>query len=190
MRKSILLLALLLTATSGFSATCAELQKMKAVAYGFSPAKLSAEERKLKSKFLDEFWRAVENSRPDGATCLQSMLVAESQDKFFLYDGASLLYGLDESADSARVVVRALSATDLQDIDPVEFVNFTIRLAREGHDVLPLARKFLYEATGEVNVPQHALRLDHESVSMLLFGLMPPEQTEQVLVEALQDKRG
>src|SRR6266568_1708191 len=92
---------------------CAAIDAAKTKTYGFRPSKLTTKERQQKSVQMDSFWRLVGEDKSAGSQCLQALLSAEKQDGFFLFDGASLLYSLDQSELSSKVVSASVERADM-----------------------------------------------------------------------------
>ncbi len=114
-RLHICAVALLLSNLPAITQTyCAPIQSAKEKTYGFNPTKLDQNARTAKSAQMDAFWTLVKSYETDGVTCLRNLLVAEQSDGFFLFDGASLLYSIDKSDASVRVVVSSIERADLE----------------------------------------------------------------------------
>src|SRR5260370_17265665 len=96
---------LLISAFAHSQSYCAPIKSAKEKTYGFNPTKLDHQARTAKSAQMDAFWTLVKSYEGDGVTCLRGLLTSEKDDGFFLFDGASLLYSLDKSDASTRVVV-------------------------------------------------------------------------------------
>src|ERR1700723_268618 len=172
-RKVGLVLTLLLSAVCSIAqaASCADFTSAKSRTYGFRPSQVTAAERNTKSQQMDVFWNLVKGMGPDGITCLRTLLASEQTDKFFLFDGASLLASLDHSAGSNQTILKALAATDLQDVQPDAFINLALRLAKQNVDISPAADNYLHAPKGTAYLARHGgYKLDRLQGAILLYG--------------------
>ncbi len=167
---------------------CAAINAAKAKTYGFVPGKLTPKERQAKSVQMDSFWRLAGTDKPTGVQCLRALLNGEKRDGFFLFDGASLLYSLDQSPESAKVVVASLERADMAEVEPSGYLRLLLGLSNAGVDIGPLAARYLQYPTVKTFIPQHAMDLDRDMGGILLYGSMAPEQEDSYLIAALADK--
>ncbi len=167
---------------------CAALDAAKAQTYGFQPSRLTDKERPSKSLQMDTFWRLAGQDKQTGAECLLRLLTGEKQDGFFLFDGASLLYSLDQSEASTKVVVSSLEKADMAEIEPLGYLRLLLRMSNAGVDIGRLAGRYLQYPKVDTYVPQHAMQLDRDMGALLLYGSMAPEKEDSYLVAALSDK--
>jgi hypothetical protein len=137
---------------------------------------------------MDSFWRLAGEDKPAGAECLRSLLTAEKQDGFFLFDGASLLYTLDTTDASTRVVVASLQRADMAETEKAGYLRLLLRLSNAGVDIGPLAARYLQYPEVKTFIPQHSMDLDRDMGALLLYGSMPAEQEDSNLIAALGDK--
>lgn len=168
------------------SAACAKLQTEKTATYGFEPPQLSDQQRKDKSRQMDEFWNTARSMGTPGIACLQQMLASERSDAFFLFDASSLLLLLDSSPASLDAAAGALVHTDLNDVDTAAYVSFLLELSHKGMDIGPLAEKYMVYPSADTYLPEHAMKLTRADGALILYGSMKPELAERYL-EALAD---
>jgi hypothetical protein len=181
-----ILVSLLLVASAPAEGDqCSELQALKHQAYGFRPTKLTQQQQTERSQQIDRFWNIAQAERERGATCLRSMLKAESVDRFFLFDGASLLFHLDPSPASLEVVSDAVSRSDLGEINPAAYVELALELAQHGVDTGGLAEKYMQYPQVDSVVPEHALPLDRATGAIFLYGSMPDERADKYVTPLL-----
>jgi hypothetical protein len=167
---------------------CSAIQIAKQTTYGFRPTQLDEEGRKKKSAQMDEFWNLVKGQGNNGVTCLQDLLATEKGDGFFLFDGSSLLYTLDHSEASTRVILAALDRADLDEIDLGGYLQLLLQLSKSGIDIGPLAARYLERPNVTAIVPQHAMTVDRDIGALLLYGSMPPDRADRYLITALSDE--
>jgi hypothetical protein len=164
---------------------CAELQKLKTGAYGFRPSKLAEPQQAEKSKQMDRFWNLAQSQGERGVSCLRTMLKSEKDDAFFLFDGAALLFHLDQSPASVIAVLDALSRSDLGEINPAGYVALALELAQQGVDTGGLAEKYLKYPKVDSFVPEHSMPLDRLTGATFLYGSMPAERADKYLIPLL-----
>ena len=167
---------------------CAAIDAAEVKTYGFLPSKLTAKERQAKSLQMDAFWHLAEADKAAGAQCVRNLLQGEKQDGFFLFDGASLLYSLDQSSGSAKIVAASLERANMAEIEPSGYLRLLLRLSTDGVDIGPLAARYLQYPTVKTFIPQHAMDLDRDMGGLLLYGSMAPDQEDSYLIAALGDK--
>jgi hypothetical protein len=171
--------------TINFGAPCQGFQNAKKRIYGFRPAELTEAERTEKSREMDEFWKYTRQLGPSGIACLSEQLKSEKNDGFFLFDGASLLYGLDQSEASTAIVVDAVKRSDFSDIDPPGYIRLVLALSHHGAEVGPLGVKYLTYPKVDADVPQHAMKLGRLEGGVMLFGSMPETTSDPALIPML-----
>jgi hypothetical protein len=180
-------LAFFLSAISAIAQTyCAPIQSAKEKTYGFNPTKLDKEARTAKSAQMDAFWTLVKSYEADGVTCLRNLLQAEKNDGFFLFDGASLLYSMDKSDASIRVIVSSLERADLDEVDTRGYLQMLLNLSHAGVDIGPLANRYLRRQDVNAVVPEHAMELNRDMGALFIYGSLPPENADRYLIDALQ----
>ena len=136
------LVVLALTAPGWSQAeVCADLHAAKKTTYGFRASELTEEQRQHKSNEMDSFWDLVKEKGGAGITCLKDMLLAETEDGFFVFDGSSLLLALDPSQESVATASQALRYASLAEEDAAGYLKLVLQLSRRGADIGPLAEK-------------------------------------------------
>jgi hypothetical protein len=170
------------------AASCADVTAAKSRTYGFRPSQVTAAERNTKSQQMDVFWNLVKGMGPDGISCLRTLVETEPTDKFFLFDGASLLASLDHSGGSNQAILKALARTSLQDVQPDGFINLALRLARQNVDISPAADNYLHAPKVTTYLARHGgYKLDRLQGAILLYGSMPPALVDKSLAQEVQD---
>jgi len=189
-RYAVILTAILLLALSAGAQEqrCAALLALKKQTYGFRPTKLTQQQQTLKEQQIDRFWQLADSQGGRAVTCLQRMLKAESSDSFFLFDGASLLLHLDDSAATLRVVSDAAQRADLGEINAAGFVELVLELAQHGVDTSELADKYMNYPKVEGYMAEHSLPVDRATGVIFLYGSMPADRADKLLVPLLDSK--
>jgi len=188
--SALILMYLLLFPIAGVAQRpgCAELQALKKETYGFRPSKLTPSQQSAKEKQIDRFRKVVDGQGKRGIACLQQMLKAEASDSFFLFDGARLLFHLDDSQPSLVIVSEAAARSDLGEIDAASYVELALELAQHGVDTRALAEKYMQYPDVDSYIAEHSLPLDRASGATFLYGSMTPERADEALVLLLSEK--
>jgi hypothetical protein len=189
--RSVLILLFLASLTAFGSAQdqrCAELRAAKKEIYGFHPARLTEQQQRLKERQIDRFWGLAESQGQRGITCLRKMLRSETNDSFFLFDGAGLLLHLDDSQPSLTVVSDAAERSDLGDLNPAGYVELALELAQHGIDTGALADKYMKYPKVDGYVAEHSLPVDRATGAIFLYGSMLPDLADKYLVPLLNSK--
>lgn len=168
--------------------SCTEINAAKARTYGFSPSRLTDKQRQAKTVEIDAFWLLAGHEKPASAECLRQLLGAEKRDGFFLFDGSSLLYSLDQSEASARVVMASLERADMEEIEPSGYLRLLLTMSNQGLDIGRLAERYLEYPKVDTYVPQHAMSLDRDMGALMLYGSMAPEKEDSYLISELASK--
>jgi hypothetical protein len=170
------------------AASCADITAAKSRAYGFRPSQVTAAERNTRSQQMDVFWSLVKGMGPDGIGCLRTLVETEQADKFFLFDGASLLASLDHSGGSNQAILRALALTNLQDVQPDAFISLALRLAKQDVDISSAADNYLHAPKVTTYLARHGgYKLDRLQGAILLYGSMPAALADKSLSQEVQD---
>ncbi|HKM81442.1 MAG TPA: hypothetical protein VJY15_10835 [Candidatus Acidoferrum sp.] len=165
---------------------CDLLRASKSKAYGFHPAQLNESQIDAKGKELEAFWKQVRAAGPDGAACLKVMLTAETTDHNFQFDAGEILYQMDPSLDSLKIVRDAIAQADFQETDPANYLSLALALSQAGVDIQPLAARLLRYPNATIHISEHALDLDADTAALFLYGSMPPAQATNALIAELQ----
>jgi hypothetical protein len=179
---------LLVAAAAAQQQGCAELQAFKKETYGFRPTKLTELQRIAKEKQIDRFRKLAEAQGDCGVRCLRGMLKSERTDSFFLFDGASLLLHLDDSQPSLTVVSEAAGRSDLGEINTAGYVDLVLELAQRGVDTGVLADKYMKYPKVDAYVAEDSLPVDHATGAIFLYGSMPADHADKLLVPLLGAK--
>jgi hypothetical protein len=166
--------------------TCDALRQAKAKVYGFSITKMSEAEIDAKGKEIEAFWKQVQAAGPEGANCLRGMLVAEKTDHNFRFDAASVLFQMDRTPETLKLVRDAVTQTDFQETDPANYISLALELGQDGVDIQPLAAKLLRNPNAVIHIPEHSLDLDADTAALFLYGSMPTSDASKALIGELR----
>ena len=165
---------------------CDTLRASKSKVYGFHPAQLNESQIDAKAKELDTFWKQVQAAGPEGAACLKVMLAAETTDHNFQFDAGQVLYQMDSSPDSLKIVRDAIAQADFQETDPANYLSLALALSQAGVDIQPLAARLLRYPNAVIHISEPALDLDADTAALFLYGSMPSAQATSALIAELQ----
>ncbi len=165
---------------------CDSLRDAKSKVYGFHPAQLDEAQIDAKGKELDSFWKQLQSAGPEGASCLKLMLAAESTDHNFQFDAGQVLYQMDPSPDSLKVVRDAIAQADFQESDPANYLSLALALSQDGVDIQPLAARLLRYPNATIHISEYSLDLDADTAALFLYGGMPASQAASALTAELQ----
>ncbi len=166
--------------------TCDTLRASKSKVYGFHPAQLNESQIDAKGKELAAFWKQVQDAGPEGAACLKVMLAAETTDHNFQFDAGEVLYQMDPSPDSLKIVRDAIAQADFQETDPANYLSLALALSQAGVDIQPLAARLLRYPNAAMHISEQALDLDADTAALFLYGSMPSTQATNALIAELQ----
>lgn len=171
---------------SNNASTCDALRASKSKVYGFHPAQLNESQIEAKGKELDAFWKQVQAAGPDGSACLKVMLAAETTDHNFQFDAGQVLYEMDPSPDSLKIVRDAIAQADFQETDAANYLSLALALSQSGVDIQPLAARLLRYPNAVIHISDHALDLDADTAALFLYGSMPAAEATNALIAELQ----
>jgi hypothetical protein len=166
--------------------TCDTLRAAKSKVYGFRPAQLNESQIDAKGKEIDAFWKQVKSAGSDGASCVHSMLQAETTDHFFQFDVVSFLYQADHSPETLLLVRDSIAQADFQETDAANYLSLAVALAPQGADIGPLAARLLRYPNAVIRVPEQGLELDADTAALFLYGSMKPAAATNALMPELQ----
>jgi len=142
--------------------------------YNFQPHTLSDAQIAQKSGLLDQFW-AKAKSRPDVyAAGLRKELADFSNPPFFLYDGSRLLMSLSNDPADRKIILSAISHSDLQDLQLRDYFLLVHSMAAQGEDTTAAAFHILEQPKFQVFIPQHSLTIAQDYC--LIYMLLPTNQ--------------
>jgi len=147
-----------------------EIQKV----YNFSPHSLTKEQINEKSAVLDQFWAKAKARKAVYVPALRKKLSDFSNPPFFLYDGGNLLLSLSDDRVDRRLVLAAVSHSDLKDVQPRDYFLLVHKMAAEGENTTEAALHILKDPTFTVFIVQHSLTLAQDYC--LIYMLLPIDQ--------------
>jgi hypothetical protein len=139
--------------------------------YCFKPHELTREQQEARGKDLDALWEATAKDPARYLPAIRAELAGDRQVPFFYFDGGRLLLKLSSAPSDRALALAALARVDLQDIEPLDFVEAVNRFARDGLDTTAAAFTILADPKFVAIVPAHATEL-HQS-DALRFMLLP-----------------
>jgi len=154
------------------SSECVDFQKLVDQTYNFSPRKLSEAQQTAKSAEMDLVWEKVKADQ-SLLTCLIASLRNPNANKFFLFDGSTLLYGIDQSESTKQLVLQSYAKTDLGDIALQNWIAYPLRFGLEGLDTSATGDAWLRAENPFYYLPQHGtLKIDKRIGALAIYGSM------------------
>jgi hypothetical protein len=142
--------------------------------YNFSPHSLTKEQISEKSAVLDQFWAKAKAEKAVYVPALRKELSDFSNPPFFLYDGSNLLLSLSDDRADRRLILAAVSHSDLKDVQPLDYFLLVHKMAAEGENTTEAAFHILKDPTFTVFIVQHSLTLAQDYC--LIYMLLPVDQ--------------
>jgi hypothetical protein len=142
--------------------------------YDFQPHALSSAQIAQKSAALDQFWSKAKTQSAIYIPGLRKELSDFSNPPFFLYDGSKLLLSLSPAPSDRKLVLAAISHSDLRDVQFRDYFMLVHSMADEGEDTTTASFHILEEPKFQVFIPQHALTLGQDTC--LIYMLLPTNQ--------------
>lgn len=163
---------------------CAELQKLIDKTYDFKPSKLTSEERTVKSGAMDVIWEIVKADQKRLVPCLKKALDKPDANNFFIFDGSNLLFSLDKSDETKKLLIRSYAAVDLEDVNQRYWMPSMARLGFEGFDTSAAAENWLKAADPGYYLPHHGLRPVNKQIgALIIYGSMDEELATPALAK-------
>jgi len=128
----------------------------------------------------------VRGAGQEGVTCLRGLLAEEKTDHVFQFDAAQMLFPVDKSPETLKLIRDALAQADFQESDPANYLELGLELSHAGVDVAPLAAKLLLFPNATIHISEHSLDLDSDSAALILYGSLEPALASNALIELLK----
>jgi hypothetical protein len=142
--------------------------------YNFQPHALTHDQIQQKSTLLDQFWSKA-SSRPDVyVPALRQELANFNNPPFFLFDGSKLLLSLSKDPADRKIVLAAISHSDLRDLQLLDYFLLVQYMAAQGENTTAAAFHILEYPKFQVFIPQHVLTLAQNY--SLIYMLIPTQQ--------------
>jgi hypothetical protein len=142
--------------------------------YNFQPHTLSAAQITQKSALLDQFWNKAKSQHGDYTAGLRRELADFSNPPFFFFDGSKLLMSLSSDPADRKIILSAITHTDLRDVQFRDYFLLIHSMAAQGEDTTGAAFHILVQPKFQVFIPQHSLTLAQDYC--LLYMLFPTDQ--------------
>ncbi len=167
---------------------CEEFQLLVDTTYTFKPSKLTPDERTSKSNAMDVVWEKVKADRKL-IPCLRSRLGQPNANNFFLFDGSNLLFSLDKSDESKKILIASYARTDLVDVDVRTWIAYLLMFGLEGFDTSSAAETWLKANDPFYYLPQHGtVRVDKRIGALAIYGSMEERFATPALAEIANQK--
>ncbi len=187
-----LLLLLLLSGSKVFSQEdkCVELQKLIDKTYNFKPSKLTYEQQTAKSAEMDVVWNKVKADKEELVPCLMRAMNKSDANNFFVFDASNLLFDIDKSDDTKRILVQSYSKVDLEDVNLAYWTRVIGALGFEGFDTTNAGENWLKSSVDGYYLPQHGTRKVTKFIgSLAIYGSMDEKFATPALVKLASDEK-
>lgn len=163
---------------------CVEFQKLIDKTYEFKPSKLNTAQKTAKSTEMDIVWEKVKADQKRFLPCLISALQSSTANSFFRFDGSTLLFSLDSSESSKRLLIESYAKSELEDIDPRNWIAYILRFGFEGLDTTAAGDTWLRAKDPRFYLPQHGtLPVDKSVGALAIYGSMDEKFAAPALLE-------
>lgn len=142
--------------------------------YDFQPHTLNDAQIAEKSAALDQFWSKAKSQSAIYVPGLRKELSDLSNPPFFFYDGSKLLLSLSPAPTDHKIVLAAISHSDLRDVQFLDYFILVHNMANQGEDTTAASFHILEQPKFQVFIPQHVLTLGQDYC--LIYMLIPTNQ--------------
>ena len=170
-------------------AECVEFQKFVDATYNFKPSKLTAEQQTAKSAEMDAIWNKVKADQKKLVPCLIAALESPNANNFFRFDGSTLLFSLDQSEPTKKLVIRSYAQTDLEDVMLQYWIRPLLRFGLEGLDTSDAGHAWLAAKDPGYYLPQHGtLKVNRTVGALAIYGSMDEKFATPALLRVASSK--
>lgn len=187
MKKTFIIIFLLISSISISQTTCDSLILLKKKVYGFKPSELTDTLKSLKNIDLNLFWRTAKNNPKEASPCLKTLIENETADSYFCFDASSLLIRLDSTDTYLPTIIKGLKKCELNDLQLSPYLEICFYLNYKKQDVTELATKLISVPDAKVFLSNHFITLSAIDASIFLFNNIPIENAENCLVSAIEN---
>ena len=150
---------------------CVDLQQLIDKTYNFKPSKLSDEQQTAKSAEMDIVWKQVNADQKRLLPCLTSALQSKSANSFFRFDGSTLLFSLDKSEASKKLLIESYSKSEIEDVDPRTWIAYILKFGVDGLDTSAAGDTWLRAEDPRYYLPQHGtIPVDKSVGALAIYG--------------------
>lgn len=164
-------------------AGCEEFQKLVDETYDFKPSKLTPVQRTATSAEMDIVWEKVKADKKL-QPCLVAALESPKANSFFRFDGSTLLYSLDKSDATKKLLIKSYARTDLEDVMDENWIAYLLQLGFDGYDTSEAGGTWLLAKDPGYYLPQHGtLKVDKYVGALAIFGSMDEKYATPALAQ-------
>lgn len=169
---------------------CADLQKLIDKTYDFKPSKLTENERTAKSAEMDFVWNKVKVDKERLLPCLKKAIDQSYANNFFIFDASNLLFSLDKSDESKKILAKSYAKVDLNDLNLAYWMPYIAILGYEDFDTTAAGENWLNTSNPEYYLPQHGTRkVTKEIGALIIYGSMKEEFAAPALAKIASDEK-
>lgn len=149
---------------------CAETQRLVEKTYNFRVADLTEEQQRQKSEEDNAFSKFVRANPTITIPCLVTALKSPSANRYFLYSGSTLLYTMDRSEATKKLLISSLARTDLTEISFPFWLELILAHSLEGFDTSAAVENWLKDTRTSYQISRRGPVLDRKQVFFHLIG--------------------
>jgi len=157
--------------------------------FNFYPSELSRKEKQEKSIQLDSFAKFVLSNKSEYLPILRKELQNYKNNKFFLFDGASLLFRNTKDKNDLQICANAIAKSRLKDLQGSSYLFFTVDLGKNGIDTYGAIENILDYPKFTAFLPKHSTRLGQNFVVMYCCLQLDDDLYVDKLIERLQHEK-
>ncbi len=168
---------------------CAELQKLIDETYNFKPSKLTSDEKTVKSAEMDVVWNKVKSDKEKLLPCLKKAMDKPNANNFFIFNASNLIFSLDRSDESKKLLVKSYAKVDLADVNLAYWLPYIAVLGYEGFDTTAAGENWLKSSVEGYYLPQHGTRKVTKDIgSIVIYGSMDEDFATPALAKIASDE--
>lgn len=167
---------------------CAEMQRLVEKTYNFRVADLTEEQQRQKSEEDNAFGKFVRADPSTRMPCLATALKSPSANRYFLYSGSTLLYSMDRSEATKKLLISSLARTDLTEISFPFWLELILAHSLEGFDTSAAVENWLKDVRSSYQINRRGPSLDRKQVFFHLIGSIDERFAAPLLAKVGSEK--
>jgi hypothetical protein len=160
--------------------------KMISEIYNFYPSEVSKEIKDKKSKEMDKLWVLVESDKNLYLPLLRKELQKPNQNKFFYYDGSSLLLKNSESKEDMLITIQAINKAPLIDVINYDYFRMVHWIGTRDINIFPAIENMLSYPQFKIFIPEHVLTLGQDYSTLYCFLVLDDSFYLDQLIQRLK----
>ncbi len=167
---------------------CTEMQRLVEKTYNFRVADLTEEQQRQKSEEDNEFSKFVRAKPTVTIPCLVTALKSPSANRYFLYSGSTLLYSMDRSEATKKLLISSLARTDLTEVSFPFWLELILAHSLEGFDTSAAVENWLKDTRTSYQISRRGPVLDRKQAFFHLIGSIDEKHATPLLEKIGSEK--